>query len=148
MRAPPPPPTAHTPLSLAVSLDASTPREEFPHWLPPEGRSPCSATPSPTEHPYGPGSGATCITAVAQPTAIRVNTEGRPSCRQSSPSARRTGTRRARRGIARAWRRIRLAARLGYHDIQRIAVLHLKVLRSSVTIVNDVTIEHEAQLFS
>jgi hypothetical protein len=72
MRAPPPPPTAHTPLSLAVSLDASTPREEFPHWLPPEGRSPCSATPSPTEHPYGPGSGATCITAVGQPTAIRV----------------------------------------------------------------------------
>ena len=70
---PPSPPTAHTRLSLDASLDASTPREEFPHWLrPPEGRSPCSATPSPTEHPYGPGSGATCTTAVGQPTTIRV----------------------------------------------------------------------------
>ena len=70
--APPLPPHRTHTSSLAVSLDASTPREEFPHWLPPEGRSPCSATPSPTEHPYGPGSGSTCITAVGQPTSIRV----------------------------------------------------------------------------
>ena len=63
----------------------------FPTGCPPDGRYPCSATPSPTEHPYGPGSrGAHATLAVGQPTASgAVRTKSRAPSRAPSELGRR-----------------------------------------------------------
>ena len=68
--APPLPPHRTHTSSLAVSLDASTPREEFPHWLPPRWALSMLRHPLSNRAPVRPRlSGGTCNTAVGQPTA-------------------------------------------------------------------------------
>ena len=82
------PPRTHTsePRRLPRRLERS-----FPTGCPPDGRYPCSATPSPTEHPYGPGSrGAHATLAVGQPTASgAVRTKSRAPSRAPSELGRR-----------------------------------------------------------